>query len=585
MLQPDFHCAIMIVDVENFGDPTRTNAHQVAVRDALYRALQESFARAGISWEGCKHEDRGDGVLILVRPPVPKSLLVTSLPACLAEMLARHNASCPVQERIRLRMALHAGELLPDAHGVTGTSLNQAFRLIDAPVSRTALRDSSGVMVLIVSDWFHEEVVRNHVAARPNCFLPVHVVMKETEMTAWVRVLEAGESLVCEEESGQEGLTRTGPMSTRRLTRRWVWTAATAILGGVVAVAAVVYFGWSVSARTSARPPAASHSSTHSRTNLASPTAAAAPPAALSGSLEFSHLTIAAGLHSNGAYDVFGLDPQGHVIHSVMGSTTGNWGPWTPFGPDGTAQAITVAAGSNQLLHVMAVLADGSIEERSEKALNQWGDWQPFAPTGTAKVLALGQDRYGDLEAFAVTPGGQLISRKQLSPGGSNWSGWEHVNLPGTVQSVAATQKIDGYLDVMAVTTDGSVEWEDEDQTGWRPWVLFGPPGTAVQVSIGQNADGLEDVFALTPAGTISSKYQEDDPGHPWSAWQPDFGPSCAAASVNVGAQDQQRLAVLAICTDGTMHDVFEPQPNAPWIGGWKVFGPAGGFGVGSPSP
>ena len=194
MLQPAVHRAILIVDVERFGDPARTNAHQLAVRDGMYQALRQSFSSGRISWADCVTEDRGDGVLVLVPPVVPKSWLVTRLPAYLAEALVRHNAAHPKQERIRLRMALHAGEVHQDPHGFAGVSINRAFRLIEAPASRTALRDSSGVVALIVSDWFYDEVVRHHPAAAPSCFRQVHVVMKETEMTAWVRVLELGEA-------------------------------------------------------------------------------------------------------------------------------------------------------------------------------------------------------------------------------------------------------------------------------------------------------------------------------------------------------------------------------------------------------
>jgi tetratricopeptide (TPR) repeat protein len=176
------------------GDPARTNAHQLAVRDALYQALGQSFSSARISWADCVTEDRGDGVLVLVPPVVPKSWLVTRLPAYLVEALVRHNAAHPEPERIRLRVALHAGEVHQDPHGFAGASINRAFRLIEAPASRAALRDSSGVVALVVSDWFYDEVVRHDPAARPSCFRQVHVVMKETEMTAWVRVLESGEA-------------------------------------------------------------------------------------------------------------------------------------------------------------------------------------------------------------------------------------------------------------------------------------------------------------------------------------------------------------------------------------------------------
>src|SRR5215831_16717613 len=132
MSRPAVHCAILIVDVESFGDPARTNAHQLAVRDAMYKALRQSLAAAHISWTDCAIEDRGDGVLVLVPAAVPKSWLVIRLPASLAGMLGRHNASCPAPERIRLRVALNAGEVHQDAHGFAGTSINRTFRLIEA---------------------------------------------------------------------------------------------------------------------------------------------------------------------------------------------------------------------------------------------------------------------------------------------------------------------------------------------------------------------------------------------------------------------------------------------------------------------
>jgi tetratricopeptide (TPR) repeat protein len=213
MLQPAVHRAILIVDVERFGDPARTNAHQLAVRDGMYQALRQSFSSGRISWADCVTEDRGDGVLVLVPPVVPKSWLVTRLPGYLAEALVRHNAAHPEQERIRLRMALHAGEVHQDPHGFAGVSINRAFRLIEAPASRTALRDSSGVVALIVSDWFYDEVVRHHPAAGPSCFRQVHVVMKETEMTAWVRVLESGEA-PAQRDAGQ-----AAPAALSHLTR------------------------------------------------------------------------------------------------------------------------------------------------------------------------------------------------------------------------------------------------------------------------------------------------------------------------------------------------------------------------------
>ena len=183
------HRAIVVVDVEGFGDQRRTNPHQVAVRDGLYRAMQDAFGRAGISWDDCDHEDRGDGVFVLVPAEVPKALLAESLPPALVTALRAHNDGHPGPERIRLRMALHAGEVHYDRHGVTAVAVNLAFRLLDARPLKAALATSSGVLAVIVSSWFFDEVVR-HSGAAPG-YRPAEVAVKETTTTGWICLPDA----------------------------------------------------------------------------------------------------------------------------------------------------------------------------------------------------------------------------------------------------------------------------------------------------------------------------------------------------------------------------------------------------------
>jgi len=180
----------MVVDVERFGDRSRTNLNQLAIRKGLYEALIDAFSKSGIAWANCVSEDRGDGALILIPPDVPKTRLVTSVPAGLVAAVTRHSGGCAAPERMRLRMALHAGEVYYDAHGVTGTAINHAFRLADAAALRSALNASPGVLALIVSDWLYDEVVRHDPAAVPALYRQVQVAVKETAAVAWIRVPE-----------------------------------------------------------------------------------------------------------------------------------------------------------------------------------------------------------------------------------------------------------------------------------------------------------------------------------------------------------------------------------------------------------
>ena len=98
------HRTIVVVDVEGFGDQRRTNRDQVTIRDGLYRAMREAFGRAGIAWDDCGHEDRGDGVFVLVPAEVPKGLLAESLPSALVTALHAHNDTHSGPEQIRLSL-------------------------------------------------------------------------------------------------------------------------------------------------------------------------------------------------------------------------------------------------------------------------------------------------------------------------------------------------------------------------------------------------------------------------------------------------------------------------------------------------
>jgi tetratricopeptide (TPR) repeat protein len=135
----------------------------------------------------CYHEDRGDGVLVLVAPQVPKAPFVESLPQMLIKALLQYNENAHrPEERIRLRMALHAGEIKHDAKGVSGPSIVRTFRLIEAPTLKAALAQSPGVLAFIVSDWFFDEVVQNSSIDDPAHYQRTTVKVKETATQAWI---------------------------------------------------------------------------------------------------------------------------------------------------------------------------------------------------------------------------------------------------------------------------------------------------------------------------------------------------------------------------------------------------------------
>ncbi|MEU4769457.1 tetratricopeptide repeat protein [Actinosynnema sp. NPDC023794] len=183
---PALHRTIAVFDVEGFGDQRRNLPDQLAVREVLYASVVGALQTAGVRWEDCYHEDRGDGLFVLVPPEVPKARLVESVSGALAGALRKHNSSAAPQRQVRVRMALHAGEVAFDRHGAAATALTTAFRLLDAEAVKQALAGSPGAVVLVVSRWMFDEVVRHSSVLRPGTFRAVRVRVKETDDLAWV---------------------------------------------------------------------------------------------------------------------------------------------------------------------------------------------------------------------------------------------------------------------------------------------------------------------------------------------------------------------------------------------------------------
>jgi hypothetical protein len=187
------HRTIVVADVAGFSSLDRTNDDRRLIREAMYKSLTDAFNRR--NWLQSYHEDRGDGVLIVVPPTVPKGRLITTLPERLEAALTRHNAAMAHQDvagaaarQIRLRVAIHAGEVTFDRHGIMGAAIDHTFQLADARPLKTASAASPDVCALIVSDWFYNEVINHYPDARPDRYRHIEYQVKQTPVSAWMRV-------------------------------------------------------------------------------------------------------------------------------------------------------------------------------------------------------------------------------------------------------------------------------------------------------------------------------------------------------------------------------------------------------------
>ncbi|MBE1534347.1 effector-associated domain 2-containing protein [Actinomadura algeriensis] len=190
---PKGTCVIFACDIASFGDTSRTDDVREIMRHAMYRQLDVSFGAAGIGPERRYHEDRGDGVMVLVPAEVGTEPLLTTVVEMLRAELRRYNKAAADVAQIKLRVSVHTGEARHDGNGVVGTPVNHAFRILDAPPFKDALSESGASLAVIVSQRVHDDVVRHGPGLiDPDEYRRIDIAVKETEGAAWVRVPGAG---------------------------------------------------------------------------------------------------------------------------------------------------------------------------------------------------------------------------------------------------------------------------------------------------------------------------------------------------------------------------------------------------------
>jgi class 3 adenylate cyclase len=185
------HKTIMAVDIAGYNDPKRTTAHRLVVHEGFWKIMRTAFADAGIPWDALFRENTGDGVMIHLPAEVAKADLVAELPDRMLAELRRYNEVHADEANVRLRVALHAGEVYQGSNGTISDANSFAFRLLDATSVKDALKESKAVLALVVSDTFYQDVVRADPAADALSYRRIPIENKETKTEAWLRLLGA----------------------------------------------------------------------------------------------------------------------------------------------------------------------------------------------------------------------------------------------------------------------------------------------------------------------------------------------------------------------------------------------------------
>jgi hypothetical protein len=180
---------MIAVDVERSAG--RGNVAQRKVREALFTALREACTQSDIEWADCHRSDRGDGMVLVGPHNMQKSRFIYPFADDLAHRLRAHNKMAGPRVQIRIRMAVHAGDVYVDDGTVAGSPFEFLARMLDAPPVKEGLAAAPNATTvgLVVSPHIHDDVIRHdYVGIDPQTFRRIEFTVKETTGIAWLQL-------------------------------------------------------------------------------------------------------------------------------------------------------------------------------------------------------------------------------------------------------------------------------------------------------------------------------------------------------------------------------------------------------------
>ncbi|WP_322763255.1 hypothetical protein [Frankia sp. Cr2] len=185
---------LVVVDIEDWsGRGSRT---QVDLRRRLRQAVSDGLEAVGLS---ARHgaapsmQDRGDGMLIAIEPMVSLVDLTDTFLDRLTTALRQDRQLAHASARMRLRVAIHDGDVLIDGDVITGRHAVEVCRLVDAEPLRAAfVAAPEADLAVIVSDRVYQSVLtEDYGRVPPSAYQPVDVTVKSLRTRAWVHVPNA----------------------------------------------------------------------------------------------------------------------------------------------------------------------------------------------------------------------------------------------------------------------------------------------------------------------------------------------------------------------------------------------------------
>jgi hypothetical protein len=180
-------CTVVGVDINGFTRPDRDDDIRRFLHRALYGMVMTALRQADIPWEDCFHEDRGDGILIVIPPSITARGVIDPFVSNLRKLIRLHNHACQPAAKIQLRVATHIGPVDLDEEGFVGSVVNHMARMLDAPRLKRSLDTSTAELAFIVSEYVYNNVICPYpTLLNPSDFQAIRFQVKYTRAKAWI---------------------------------------------------------------------------------------------------------------------------------------------------------------------------------------------------------------------------------------------------------------------------------------------------------------------------------------------------------------------------------------------------------------
>jgi hypothetical protein len=148
----------MAADVVSYS--RRSNAETELLQRDLVDVLSRARRAAGIRDAVVRPQPQGDGQFTVLPVGIDESAVIPALLHELGAGLAERDTAVPVEERMRLRVALHRGLVKEGSNGWVGSAAIAVHRILDSKPLRTAVTDHpAACYVLALPDVLFRDVI------------------------------------------------------------------------------------------------------------------------------------------------------------------------------------------------------------------------------------------------------------------------------------------------------------------------------------------------------------------------------------------------------------------------------------------